>query len=63
MAQQNVFIGRVWPVMPTYARVTVGTREEMDQFQVAFQKVMKGTVAVGKLHADPPTIDGFVLPS
>ena len=46
MAQQNVFIGRIWPVMPTYTRITVGTREEMNQFQVAFQKVMKGTVTV-----------------
>ncbi len=63
MAQQNVFIGRIWPVMPTYARITVGTRDEMNQFQVAFQKVMKGTVVVGKLQPHPRTIDGFILPS
>jgi len=63
MAQQNVFIGRIWPVMPTYARITVGTREEMNQFQVALQKVMKGSVAVGKLQPDPRTIDGFILPT
>jgi len=44
MAQQNVVIGRVWPSMPTYARITVGTSAEMAQFQAAFQKVMKGTV-------------------
>ena len=44
MAQQNVVIGRVWPSMPTYARITVGTSAEMEQFQTAFQKVMKGTV-------------------
>jgi histidinol-phosphate aminotransferase len=65
MARQNVFIGRIWPVMPTYSRITVGTREEMDQFQVALQKVMKGTV-VGRLRRkeEPPPrhIDGFVLP-
>ncbi len=24
MAQQNVLIGRIWPVMPTYVRITVG---------------------------------------
>jgi histidinol-phosphate aminotransferase len=42
MAKENVLIGRVWPVMPTYVRVTVGTQEEMQQFQAAFQKVMKG---------------------
>ncbi len=44
MAQQNVVIGRVWPAMPTYARITIGTSAEMEQFQTAFQKVMKGTV-------------------
>ena len=27
MAQQNVFVGRVWPLLPTYVRITVGTRE------------------------------------
>ncbi len=64
MAQQDVHIGRIWPLMPTYARITVGTREEMNQFQVAFQKVMKGTV-VGRLRKEEPPlrhIDGFVLP-
>jgi histidinol-phosphate aminotransferase len=45
MAQQNVFIGRVWPIMPTCTRITVGTHEEMQQFQNAFQKVMRGTTA------------------
>jgi histidinol-phosphate aminotransferase len=47
MAQQNVIIGRVWPIMPTYTRITVGTAEEMARFQEAFQKVMKGTVSSG----------------
>jgi len=41
MAKENVLIGRVWPVMPTYVRITVGTQEEMMRFQAAFQKVMK----------------------
>ncbi len=41
MAKENVLIGRVWPVMPTYVRITVGTQEEMERFQFAFQKVMK----------------------
>ena len=45
MAQQNVFVGRVWPLLPTHVRITVGTREEMAHFQQAFQKVMTGTVA------------------
>jgi len=42
MARQNVMIGRVWPIMPTYVRVTVGTQDEMQHFQAAFQRVMKG---------------------
>ena len=63
MARQNVFIGRIWPVMPTYTRITVGTREEMNQFQVALQKVMKGSVTVGALQPPLRTIDGFILPS
>jgi histidinol-phosphate aminotransferase len=41
MAKENVLIGRVWPIMPTYVRITVGTQDEMERFQAAFQKVMK----------------------
>ena len=41
VAKENVLIGRVWPCMPTYVRITVGTQEEMEKFQAAFQKVMK----------------------
>jgi histidinol-phosphate aminotransferase len=44
MAKQGVVIGRVWPAMPTYSRVTVGTAEEMAHFQDAFGKVMQGSV-------------------
>ncbi|HLK19039.1 MAG TPA: pyridoxal phosphate-dependent aminotransferase [Bryobacteraceae bacterium] len=40
MAKENVYIGRVWPVWPTYVRVTVGTREDMAKFKTAFLKVM-----------------------
>jgi histidinol-phosphate aminotransferase len=45
MAQQKVFIGRIWPVMPTCVRITVGTRDEMAQFHAALQKVMRGATA------------------
>ena len=45
MALQNVFIGRVWPVMPTYTRITVGTSSEMERFQTAFLRVMNGAPA------------------
>ncbi|HXX71325.1 MAG TPA: aminotransferase class I/II-fold pyridoxal phosphate-dependent enzyme, partial [Candidatus Acidoferrum sp.] len=40
MAKENVMIGRVWPSMPNHVRVTVGTQEDMEHFQAAFQKVM-----------------------
>jgi histidinol-phosphate aminotransferase len=39
MAKENVFIGRAWPARPTSVRVTVGTREEMERFRAAFEKV------------------------
>ncbi|HTS37579.1 MAG TPA: pyridoxal phosphate-dependent aminotransferase [Candidatus Solibacter sp.] len=41
MAKENVCIGRNWPLMPTWSRVTVGTQDEMLRFQTAFEKVMK----------------------
>ena len=53
LRQQNVYIGRIWPVMPTYVRVTVGTPDEMGQFQTAFNRVMKNT-AVGKIATPAP---------
>lgn len=40
MRQHNVYIGRTWPVWPTYVRITVGTPHEMQLFQSAFEKVM-----------------------
>ncbi len=40
MVKEKVVIGRVWPVWPTYVRVTVGTADEMKKFQAAFLKVM-----------------------
>ena len=41
MAKDKVMIGRVWPSMPTWVRITVGTADEMEHFQAALQKVMK----------------------
>ena len=68
MAQQKVIIGRVWPAMPTYTRITVGTSEEMERFQVAFQNVMKGTAfgqlgPVARLTFRLRQLMGLVLPS
>jgi histidinol-phosphate aminotransferase len=45
MKKYNVFIGRSWPIWPTYVRVTVGTHDEMQGFQTAFQKVMSGSAS------------------
>jgi len=53
MARQGVYIGRVWPVMPTYVRITVGTSDEMQRFQDAFRKVMTGSASVAVPHAAP----------
>ncbi|MCW5964599.1 MAG: pyridoxal phosphate-dependent aminotransferase [Bryobacterales bacterium] len=38
MAEQNIYIGRVWPVWPTKVRVSIGTQEEMNKFKAAFDK-------------------------
>ena len=41
MAKEHVYVGRVWKdKMPTYSRITVGTKEEMAKFQVAAKKVL-----------------------
>jgi histidinol-phosphate aminotransferase len=47
MARRNVYIGRIWPVWPTYTRITVGTQPEMEAFQAAFQAVMKNSTTTG----------------
>ncbi len=64
MAKQNVFIGRIWPSMPTYTRVTIGTAPEMEQFQTAWQKVMTGAVTA-RAGAWPDSrtrkLDGIVV--
>ena len=39
MADEKVYIGRVWPVWPNWVRVTVGDKEEMAKFKKAFDKV------------------------
>ncbi|GAC1437802.1 MAG: pyridoxal phosphate-dependent aminotransferase [Terriglobales bacterium] len=63
MEKQNVFIGRVWPLMPTFTRITVGTAPEMQTFQAAFKKVMDGVV-VGKAMSPRARqhMDGLTLP-
>ncbi|HEY6402827.1 MAG TPA: pyridoxal phosphate-dependent aminotransferase [Blastocatellia bacterium] len=40
MKKEKIYIGRVWPVWPTHARITIGTKEEMAKFKTALLKVM-----------------------
>jgi len=40
LADQNVFIGRLWPSWPTHVRVSIGTPQDMDKFKAALMKVM-----------------------
>jgi histidinol-phosphate aminotransferase len=40
MLDQNVMVGRTWHALPTYVRVSVGTRGEMAKFKSAFVKCM-----------------------
>jgi histidinol-phosphate aminotransferase len=71
MAAKNVFIGRIWPVWPTYSRITVGTQPEMDAFMSAFDAVMKNAKTVSfarpsaapRLRRDRIYADGQMLPS
>lgn len=38
MVAQKVYIGRPWPVWPTWVRVTVGSKQDMAKFKEAFVK-------------------------
>jgi histidinol-phosphate aminotransferase len=40
LLKEKVVIGRSWPSMPDYVRITVGTRDEMAKFRSAFERVM-----------------------
>ena len=53
MAARNVYIGRIWPVWPTNTRITVGTTQEMEAFQEAFQAVMTNAKTTGFLPSVP----------
>jgi histidinol-phosphate aminotransferase len=54
MAARNVYIGRIWPVWPTYTRITVGTQPEMDAFTSAFDAVMKNSTSTGYAPSPSP---------
>lgn len=40
MAKEKVYVGRTWPFYPTYSRITVGTKDDMEKFKAAVVKVM-----------------------
>ena len=40
MQAEKIYVGRAWPSMPTYSRITVGTMDEMAKFHKAVAKVM-----------------------
>lgn len=42
MAAEKVYVGRVWPIWPTWVRVTVGTKEDMARFKAACLKCYSG---------------------
>jgi histidinol-phosphate aminotransferase len=67
LAQQKIFIGRIWPAWPTWVRISVGTPSEMDRFQAAFSTTMKSAASTSiHLPAAPRLytnhLDGLVLP-
>jgi histidinol-phosphate/aromatic aminotransferase/cobyric acid decarboxylase-like protein len=39
MADQKIYIGRVWAAWPTKVRVSIGTQDEMNKFMAAWEKV------------------------
>lgn len=61
MLNENVAIGRTWAAMPTYVRVTVGTKEEMAKFQAAFIKCID--IAPGSVAHSVPRNPIFQLPT
>jgi histidinol-phosphate aminotransferase len=40
MRARGVEVGRLFPAMPTFMRVTIGTGPEMKQFVTTFREVM-----------------------
>ena len=41
MLKHKVAIGRAWASLPQHVRVTIGTREEMAKFKIAFERVLE----------------------
>lgn len=54
MLKNNVAIGRTWAALPTYVRVTVGTKPEMEKFQTAFVKCMDKAPSTANAYLEEP---------
>jgi histidinol-phosphate aminotransferase len=61
MAKKKVIIGRTWPVWPNVVRITVGTKEDMAAFRVAFKEVMDAPVSAS-LDQSTPSLNAVTLP-
>jgi histidinol-phosphate aminotransferase len=59
MAKKKVIIGRTWPVWPNTVRITVGTKEEMAKFRVAYKEVMDTPATASLVH---PAADQSHIP-
>lgn len=54
LAAKNVFIGRTWPIWPSYVRVTVGSQDDMNKFKTAFHEVMSAPPTTARLDPHSP---------
>jgi histidinol-phosphate aminotransferase len=59
MAQRNVFIGRVWPIMPEWVRITVGTSTDMARFRTAWHEAMQAP-ASSAARLEPPELPALL---
>jgi histidinol-phosphate aminotransferase len=57
MAAEHIRIGRTWPAMPNWPRITVGTQEEMDKFKVAFKKCYEAAPLPASAYLDVPAVE------
>jgi histidinol-phosphate aminotransferase len=39
LKQRNVYVGRLFPALPNYMRLTIGKKSEMENFLTAFREV------------------------
>jgi histidinol-phosphate aminotransferase len=59
MAQRDVFIGRVWPIMPEWVRITVGTSTDMARFRTAWHEAMQAP-ASSSAGLEPPELPALL---